>query len=268
MNYALPILFFTGIGVTVGIVLTVAGRLFRVAVDDTVERLTEQLPGINCGACGFASCERYAAAIAAGSAANQCKPGGAETAEKIGAVLGKDVAAAEAETAFVHCMGNCTRKYKYRGTATCRASELYYNGKEGCRFGCAGLGDCVEVCSQGAIVIGKNRRAAVAHFHRCNACGLCVKACPKNLISVQKFRQNVHVACYSKNTGKLTKSVCANGCIGCRICEKKCPQHAIIVKENLATINYDLCNSCGECASHCPTKCIFERTECENSNAN
>ena len=262
LDYLLPILFFTAIGVVAGIILTVAGRMFRVIVDDTVERLTEQLPGINCGACGFASCERYAAAIKEGkSAPNQCKPGGIETAEKIGAVLGQEVSAPEPEVAFIHCAGTCTRKYKYRGTDSCSAAEMYYNGKEDCRFGCAGLGDCIDVCPQGAITI-KDRRAFVTHY-KCNACGLCIKVCPKDIISIQKSKQVVHISCHSKDTGKVTRSVCSSGCIGCRICEKKCPAHAIVVRDNLASINGDLCDNCWECVGVCPTKCITVRRECE-----
>jgi Na+-translocating ferredoxin:NAD+ oxidoreductase RNF subunit RnfB len=263
LDYLLPILFFAGIGIIAGIVLTIAGRLFAVVVDDSVEKVTEQFPGLNCGACGFASCERYAVAIVKENVpANQCKPGGIETAEKVAAVLGKEVAEVQHDVAFVRCAGSCSRKYKYRGTQSCRASELYYNGKEVCRFGCSGLGDCVEVCPTGAITIGNNRRAVVA-FGRCNACGLCIKACPKKIISIQKASQAVHVACCSVDTGKITKSSCAHGCIGCKICEKKCSQQAIKVKENIARINPDLCNNCGECAQLCPVGCILFIKECE-----
>jgi RnfABCDGE-type electron transport complex B subunit len=259
MDYIMPIVFFALISGIAGIVLTVAGRVFHVAVDDTVERLVENLPGINCGACGFASCERYAAAIKNGKvAANQCKPGGAETVEKISAVLGKKIEVAEPEVAFVRCAGVCTRKYKYRGTESCRASELYYNGKEECRFGCAGLGDCVKVCPTDAIKIDENRRASITHY-KCNACGLCIKVCPKDIIKIQKVSRVVHVACCSKEAGKITRTVCANGCIGCKICEKKCPKQAIIVRDNLAVINYNLCDSCGECAALCPVNCITIR---------
>jgi Na+-translocating ferredoxin:NAD+ oxidoreductase RNF subunit RnfB len=262
MDYFLQILFFAVISLLAGVILTVAGRFFRVFVDNRVEKLTEQFPGLNCGACGFASCERYALAIVEKDIpANQCKPGGIEVAEKIGEVLGKTVEAALPEVAFVHCAGTCTRKYRYRGTQSCRAASFYYNGKEECSFACAGLGDCVEVCPENAISI-VNRRAVVA-INKCNACGLCIKACPKNIITIQKAHQTVSVTCCSKDTGKITKSFCSTGCIGCRICEKRCLQKAIIVKENLAVINPDLCNSCGNCVGYCPVKCISLRKDCD-----
>jgi RnfABCDGE-type electron transport complex B subunit len=261
MDYVIPILFFTGLGVIAGIVLTVAGRFFRVIIDDTVEKLTEQFPGLNCGACGFASCERYAAAIVQQDiAANQCKPGGEEVVGKVGEILGRTVSAAQPEVAFVRCAGVCEDKYDYVGTISCRACELYYNGKESCRFGCSGLGDCVQVCPQGAVSI-KNGRAVIANY-LCNACGLCIKACPKNIIKIQDARQAVHVACCSIDGGKKVKSVCANGCIGCKICEKKCPLSAIIVRDNLAIINADLCDNCRQCVDLCPVGCISVKSEC------
>lgn len=43
---------------------------------------------------------------------------------------------------------------------------------------------------------------------RCVACGVCMKACPKNAISIYK-------GCYAV--------VDENLCIGCGICEKNCP---------------------------------------------
>ncbi|MCL2633249.1 MAG: RnfABCDGE type electron transport complex subunit B [Oscillospiraceae bacterium] len=256
------IVFFIIISFASGIILTVAGKVLEVKIDDRVERLNECLPGINCGACGYSGCERYAVAVIAGEAEpNQCKPGGEECVEKISKVLGVEVKAAEPDVAFVHCSGSCSVKYDYRGTVSCRASELYYNGMEECRFGCAGLGDCVYVCPEEAIVIKDN--LAVVIPSKCNACGLCVKACPKKIITIQKARQSVHVMCGSKDIGKITKAACKSGCLGCRICEKKCPKEAIIVRDNCAVINGELCDNCTLCVSVCPTKCIAVKKECE-----
>lgn len=43
---------------------------------------------------------------------------------------------------------------------------------------------------------------------RCVACGVCVKVCPKDAISIYK-------GCYAK--------IDEDKCIGCGICEKNCP---------------------------------------------
>ncbi|MCL2071892.1 MAG: RnfABCDGE type electron transport complex subunit B [Oscillospiraceae bacterium] len=263
MEYLIPILFFATISGVAGAVLAIAGKIFHIESDEKVETLVEILPGINCGACGFASCEQYAVAIKNGEAeANKCKPGGVEAVEKISAVLGTVVDTVEQEVAFVRCAGVCGTKYEYVGTQSCRASGLYYNGNETCRYSCAGLGDCMRACPQNAIAIGENNRAIVAYY-KCNACGLCAKACPKGIIGIQAISRTVHVACSSEDKGKLTRQVCSKGCIGCKICEKKCPKQAISVTNNLAVVNYDLCDSCAECVSACPAKCIIIRKECD-----
>lgn len=264
-EFVLPVIFFAAISAVSGIVLTVSGRLFRVSGNDneTVKKLRENLPGINCGACGFASCDKYAAAINEGKVnPNQCKPGGSETVEKLAAVLGKSIDAAEPEVAFVHCIGECGQKYDYRGTESCRASELYYTGKEECRFGCTGLGDCVKICPTGAISIGDNNRAVISH-NKCNACGLCVKSCPKDIIRIEKVKNAVHIACSSKDAAKATRVVCVKGCIACKRCEKSCPVGAVHIRDNLAVINYGLCDNCGNCAGVCPSKCIVLSRDCD-----
>jgi NAD-dependent dihydropyrimidine dehydrogenase PreA subunit len=76
------------------------------------------------------------------------------------------------------------------------------------------------------------------------------------------------VACCSKDLGKKTKAVCSNGCIGCKICEKRCLQKAILVTENLAVINQDLCINCGNCVGYCPVKCITLRRDCSANPVN
>ena len=80
-----------------------------------------------------------------------------------------------------------------------------------------------------------------------------------------RFRQQAEyivwgLRCSSKDSGKVTRTVCTNGCIGCRICEKKCPHGAVIVADNHAVIDYDKCTSCGTCVSACPRKCLVNIT--------
>ncbi|HBI51773.1 MAG TPA: ferredoxin, partial [Ruminococcaceae bacterium] len=107
-QYVLPILFFLGIGAVIGILLTVASKVFYVKTDETVSRISEALPGANCGGCGYSGCDGYAAAVASGEAPpDLCRPGGAETAGKIGQILGVEVGNVEPVKAFIRCNGNC-----------------------------------------------------------------------------------------------------------------------------------------------------------------
>ena len=75
MEYGYPILIFLGMGILFGVLLTVASKVFAVKTDERVEKITELLPGANCGACGFAGCADYADAVVNKGAA-QCLPAG------------------------------------------------------------------------------------------------------------------------------------------------------------------------------------------------
>ncbi|MBQ6685627.1 MAG: ferredoxin, partial [Firmicutes bacterium] len=53
------------IGAVCGVGLTLAAKFMAVPVDETAVKIRECLPGANCGGCGFAGCDDYAAALAA-----------------------------------------------------------------------------------------------------------------------------------------------------------------------------------------------------------
>lgn len=253
MQYLIPVLLFAALGVLAGVLLTVCSKVFAVKVDERLEQLQEALPQINCGSCGYSGCNAYAEAILNGGAPlNMCKPGGTQSAAKLGEIMGVETDHPEQEVAFVRCSGNCNvtkHKYVYDGSQSCRASNRYYNGSKICTSGCLGYGDCVEACPNGAISIVD--RIAKVDVNKCIGCGLCAKACPNELIVIRRKSQKVDVGCKSTAIGKITHSVCENGCIGCKMCEKKCPNGAITVANNFANIDYSKCDNCGECAKAC-----------------
>ena len=91
-TYIIPILIFSGIGLVAGILLSVASKAFEVKVDERVERVSDALPQINCGACGYAGCADYASAvIEKNESTTLCKPGGSDVVEEISNILGKNV---------------------------------------------------------------------------------------------------------------------------------------------------------------------------------
>ena len=259
-QYILPILFFLLIGAVIGILLTVASKFFFVETDETVKKISEALPGANCGGCGYSGCDGYAKAVAAGEAPpNLCNPGGADAAAKIGKILGIEVESGEPKVAFVRCNGNCDAtedKFIYIGTKSCAAIEKFYNGKGKCRTRCHGMGDCSRVCDNGCITIQNG--VAVVDTTNCTGCGKCVRICPNKLIVLVKKSQKTMVRCYSVDTGKDTRQICKNGCIACGICRKKCPAEAIVIDNNHAEIDTAKCTGCGICASVCPVKCIAD----------
>ena len=53
------------IGLIVGLGLGLFGEKFKVEVDEKEMAVREELPGNNCGGCGYAGCDALAKAIAA-----------------------------------------------------------------------------------------------------------------------------------------------------------------------------------------------------------
>lgn len=47
------------VGAVLGLILGIASNVFKVEVDERVEKVTAMLPGYNCGSCGFAGCSGH-----------------------------------------------------------------------------------------------------------------------------------------------------------------------------------------------------------------
>ncbi len=257
-TFILPLLIFVGLGILAGLILSVASVLLSVKTDEKEESIRAILPGVNCGACGFAGCDAYAQQLAKGEAkTNLCVPGGDRTSKQISELLGVAYEDVEEQTAFVRCNGTKSltqNRYYYTGTPSCEACNMFYAGKGTCDYGCLGFGDCVAVCNYDAIHIQDG--VAKVERNKCVGCGLCAKQCPKGLIDIVPLSSCVHVACASCAMGKETRSTCKSGCIACRRCEKACPNDAITITDNCARIDYAKCSHCGKCAELCPSQCI------------
>ena len=104
-----PVLVVAVIGLVCAGLLVVASKVFHVEVDERVTQVRECLPGANCGGCGFAGCDDYAANLVADETmpCNKCAPGGAAAAEAIAPVLGRDAGSSEPQVAQVLCNGTC-----------------------------------------------------------------------------------------------------------------------------------------------------------------
>lgn len=259
MEILLPILIVLGIGLLAGLGLSIASVVMAVPANERVAKVRECLPGANCGACGYSGCDGYAEAVAKGECApNLCAPGGQAAAEAIGAVLGIAVQAGEKQVAVVNCNGSCENvqnKMQYRGPASCAAANMLYSGTKNCNYGCLGFGDCVAACQFDALHIVDGK--AVVDPEACTACGACVKACPKGIISLKPYAQRYWVYCSNKDRGAAANKVCAVSCIACGKCTRVCESDAVVVENNLARILPEKCIACGKCAQSCPKKCIF-----------
>ena len=258
MEIIIPVAILAGIGLIASIVLVIASKFMAVKVDQKQIDLREALPGANCGACGFAGCDEYAAKLAAGEAQpNLCVPGGAGVAQKLGEILGVDVGDVESLCAVVQCngcIGATDTVMDYQGPKSCSACKTFFQGSGACKYGCMGYGDCVAACQYNAIQV----LDGVAKVDRslCVGCGMCAKACPNGLIAMVPISKTVAVCCSNKEKGAIARKVCKNSCIGCKKCERNCPSNAIHVVDNLARIDYSLCTNCNTCVEQCPTGAI------------
>ena len=249
-----PLLWFALLGGLFGLALAVAARAFAVKQDERIPKMTEILPGANCGGCGYSGCGAYAEAIAKGEAGvGRCAVGGAPVSEALAAIMGVEATHAASRRAYILCCGDCHtahEKYRYEGVQDCAAAARLGGGAKSCPQSCVGLGSCAAACPLGAILV-KDGLATVDPA-RCVGCGACLSACPKHLIHLMPSGATYAVRCSSTEGGKETRAACARGCIGCRICEKKCAAGAIKITNALAEIDLDLCTGCGACAEACP----------------
>jgi Na+-translocating ferredoxin:NAD+ oxidoreductase RNF subunit RnfB len=250
------------LGVLFGVGLAVASRFFHVATDARVEAVLAALPGVNCGACGFAGCEGYARAVVEKKESPAlCIPGGRKTAASVAQIMG--LAAGEAAAppcAVVHCQGGtdrCGRRAVYQGIADCRAAQMMQGGDKACEFGCLGYGTCAAVCPFGAMTMGPDRIPVVDRA-KCTACGLCVKACPRRIIELLPNTSPVCLACCSQDKGAAVKTTCKVGCIACWICVKVSPPGSVEKNGNLPKLTYpagvDYAAALEKCPMHCFVK--------------
>jgi len=239
--------------------LAIASKKFHVETDPRVQEIEEVLPGVNCGACGFAGCSAFAEGVAGGEArVNGCPVGGAAVAKLVAAIMGVESDGLKRRVAQVLCKGGHTEAKErggYDGPKDCRIAHATQGGDKACSYGCLGYGSCVAACQFGAMYMDENGLPVVIE-ENCTACGKCVDACPRDIIMLVDEEQGVHIRCRSLLTGRFVRQVCSVGCIACQRCVKVCPTGAIYMEDNLARINYDKCTNCQACVEVCPMNTI------------
>ena len=247
------------VAVIFAVLIVLVSKICYVKPNEKAEAISEHLAGANCGGCGYAGCSDFAKALSEGRAElSSCGPTSNEGKAKIAKILDIPFSAEEERYVVVHCAGGdrCKDKFEYFGNDGCIAQSTFQGGKKVCPTGCLGSGSCVEVCPYHAIEV-KNH-VAVANKALCEACGLCVKTCPKKIVELIPKSSKVYVACSTHCRGKEVMGACEKGCIGCGICAKNCPSGAITMNDNIPVIDYTKCTGCKICANKCPRKCIWE----------
>ncbi len=251
-------------GLFFGLVLSLADRTLAVKQDGRVKKILDVLPGINCGACGFAGCRAFAeAAVREKKLFGGCIPGGDAVNKKIGELLGIEATAkAPAKKVVVLCSaeeGSKKRSFDWRGVNSCLSAKLA-GGIYDCKYGCLGLGDCVKVCPVGALKVEKG--LVEVDYHKCVGCGRCVAVCPQGVLKLVDYTREGYlywVGCNNREEAQKVRKECAEGCIGCGICTKIIKDSPFVIENNLSSLNYEKIQdsvSMNIAIEKCPAHCI------------
>jgi RnfABCDGE-type electron transport complex B subunit len=226
--------------VILSFVLGWANKKFHVDVDPRVLRIIDELPGANCGGCGYVGCGEYAEAVALEhETVDKCTVGGQSCAMAVAAIMGVEVGETLPYRPIVHCGAHYEDRLgrnAYRGEHRCSAANLVTD-IQGCTYGCLGFGDCAAACQFDALQVVDG--LATVDYEKCVGCGACAKVCPRNIITITPFKssQMLAVTCANKDRGKEVTAVCKVGCIGCGACARTSGLFSI--ENNLSTIDYD-----------------------------
>jgi len=260
----IPVIVLGGFGLVFAIGLAYTSKRFAVKVDPRIERVEDALAGINCGVCGYPGCRGYAEAIVNDDVSiDKCAPGGNDSLIKLAAIMGVKVDEIIPKVAVIRCQGGReqTRSlFIYDGAADCRAAQLVCAGSKSCNYGCLGHGSCAASCPFGAIKMNTNGLPTIDE-DKCTACGVCVRTCPRGIITLIPRTQELFLGCVNPNSGPNVRRICQVGCVACGLCIKKNPagSDGITMEDNLPSINYDKLTSWPEANSICPRKCYITR---------
>lgn len=77
MTIFFPFIVLGGLGIILGVILSLANQYLSVKEDPRIDDIEKLLPNYNCGACGTPGCRAFAIGIVNGEVKNlsRCKPG-------------------------------------------------------------------------------------------------------------------------------------------------------------------------------------------------
>jgi Na+-translocating ferredoxin:NAD+ oxidoreductase RNF subunit RnfB len=239
--------------------LAFADRKLRVEENPLIGEINEVLPNANCGGCGKAGCYDFAVNVVEGkSPVTGCPVGGEETAKKIALILGVEAGETIKNVPVLLCRGGNSEAVRsmasYYGPLSCKAMSIVSGGDKLCYYGCLGGGDCETACPFGAMIMNENGLPEVIE-ELCTGCGVCVKACPRNVLEMHPVDRNVFVFCKNQDDPKRSKEVCSVSCIGCGICARK-SDGGVVMEGSLGKVVHELFDESKVPFDKCSTKAI------------
>jgi Na+-translocating ferredoxin:NAD+ oxidoreductase RNF subunit RnfB len=270
----MTILILTGVGLAAAVLIYLVNVVVphKVKGLEEIEEIAGILPGINCGACGYPGCFGYAQGLVKDANLIQKTPCGPVLQDtialnRLGEALGMTLdASAMAKKAFIHCGGNSEIISDYAGAMTCKGAAQLLRGYEKCPYACSGLGDCIQVCLQGAIFMDEEKKIVRIDQEKCNGCGLCKAECPMGLIELVPVGTKIAFLCnYEQLRDIPGREKCDNGCTHCRKCLKACTDEGVMAIEwnkvrGIPEFNQSKCTLCGKCIEVCESKTLADFT--------
>ncbi len=248
-----------GVGLTFGILISIANQKLYVWEDPRIDELSDILPGANCGACGYAGCRAFAEAAIDGVVVPAgCTVMSEGELEDVAEMLGVDAGEASKVVARLLCAGGtdvAPRKALYDGIGSCGAAVAVSGGGKACAWGCVGLADCAVACTFDAIRMS-DVDLPVVDPDKCTACNDCVEACPLDLFVLMPMDHRLIVQCRNLLEGDSATDVCAVACNTCGRCAQDAPE-VVRMHDGLAVVDYDRIEFADpSAAARCPTGAI------------
>lgn len=239
--------------------LIVASKKLAVAEDPRTDVVEEMLPGANCGACGYIGCRQFAEALVRQQTTpGKCSVSSDAERERVAQFLNVEVGEINRQVVRLACAGanNVARqRAHYSGMESCQAAAQVAGGPKTCKWGCLGFGDCEAVCDFDAIVMNRHSLPEVIEDN-CTACGDCIQVCPKDLFSLHPVDHRLWVACKNLVFGDEILDYCEVGCTACARCAVDADNNMIVMRDNLAVVDYNKDHHTRVPIERCPTGAI------------
>jgi electron transport complex protein RnfB len=249
-----------GLMLILATLLIVASKKLAVYEDPRTDVVEDMLPGANCGACGYIGCRQFAEALINQEALpGLCTVSSDTEREKVASFLDIDVGEVNKQVVRLACAGatNVARqRAHYSGMESCQAAAQVAGGSKTCRWGCLGFGDCEKICDFDAIFMNDHSLPVVIEAE-CTACGDCIDVCPKDLFSLHPINHRLWVACKNLEFGNDILEYCEVACTACGKCAVDAKGDLIVMKNNLAVVDYTLDHRTRDPIERCPTGAII-----------